>query len=143
MPPHSHIYPLSGMELGLLRKFLDNMLGKGFIRSSKSPGGAPVHFAKKKDGTLELCIDFRNLNKITQKDQYLIPLVTNLLDQLGSTNVYTKLYLCAGYYNVCITAGHKWKTAFQTQYGSFKFLVMLMGLTNAPTTFQAFMNHIF
>src|SRR5882724_8222751 len=80
---------------------------------------------------------------ITQKDRYPIPLVTNLLDQLGSAKVYTKLNLHAGYYNVCITVGHEWKTAFQTHYGSFKFLVMPMGLTNAPATFQAFMNHIF
>jgi len=142
-PPHSHIYPLSGTELGLLREFLDDMLGKGFIRSSQSPGGAPVLFAKKKDGTLRLCVDFRNLNKITRKDQYPIPLVTNLLDQLGSAKVYTKLDLRAGYYNVRIAAGHEWKTAFRTRYGSFEFLVMPMGLTNAPATFQAFMNHIF
>jgi len=88
-------------------------------------------------------VDFWNLNKITQKDRYPIPLVTNLLGQLGSAKVYTKLDLHAGYYNVRIAAGHKWKTAFQTRYGSFEFLVMPMGLTNAPATFQAFMNHIF
>src|SRR5467141_3794496 len=142
-PPHSHIYPLSGTELGLLREFLDDMLGKGFIRSSQSPAGAPVLFAKKKDGTLRLCVDFRNLNKLTRKDQYPIPLVTNPLDQLGSAKIYIKLDLHAGYYNVCVAAGHEWKTAFRTQYGSFGFLVMPMGLTNAPATFQAFMNHIF
>src|SRR5467141_3681163 len=119
------------------------MLGKGFIRSSQSPARAPVLFAKKKDGNLQLCVNFRNLNKLTRKDWYLIPLVTNLLDQVGSTKVYTKLDLCAGYYNVHVATGHKWKTAFHTQYGSFKFLVMPMGLTNAPATFQAFMNHIF
>src|SRR5882724_9652085 len=119
------------------------MLSKGFICSSQSPGSAPVLFAKKKDGTLRLCVDFRNLNKITQKDRYPIPLITNLLDQLWSMKVYTKLDLRAGYYNVCVTAGHEWKTAFQMHYGSFEFLVMPMGLTNAPATFQAFMNHIF
>ena len=112
MPPHSHIYLLSGTELGLLCKFLEDMLGKVFIQSSQSPGGAPILFAKKKDGTLRLCVDFRNLNKITWKDSYLIPLVTNLLDQLGSAKVYTKLNLCAGYYNVHVTVGHEWKTAF-------------------------------
>jgi len=74
--------------------------------------GAPVLFATKKDGTLQLCVNFQNLNKITQKDWYPIPFVTNLLDQLGSTKVYTKLDLCAGYYNIHITAGHEWKTAF-------------------------------
>src|SRR5882672_2615477 len=141
-PPHSHIYPLSGTELGLLREFLDDMLGKGFIRSYQSPAGAPVLFAKKKDGTLRLCVDFRNLNKLTRKDRYPIPLVTNLLDQLGSAKIYTKLDLQAGYYNVRVATGHEWKTAFCTQYGSFEFLVMPMGLTNALATFQAFMNHI-
>src|SRR5882724_11689143 len=119
------------------------MLGKGFIQLSQSPGSAPVLFAKEKDGTLRLCVDFRNLNKITQKDRYPNPLITNLLDQLGSAKVYTKLDLRTGYYNVCVTVGHEWKTAFRTHYSSFEFLVMLMRLTNAPATFQAFMNHIF
>src|SRR5882724_7529142 len=123
MPPHSHIYPLSYTELSLLHKFLDNMLGKGFIQSSQSPAGAPVIFAKKKDGTLQLCVDFWNLNKITQKDQYPIPPITNLLNQLGSTKVYAKLNLCTGYYNVQVTFGHEWKTVFQTCYGSLSGLV--------------------
>src|SRR5882724_11112891 len=91
--------------INLLREFLDDMLGKGFIRSSQSPGGAPILFVKKKDGTLRLCVDFRNLNKITWKDQYPIQLVTNLLDQLGSAKVYTKLDLHTGYYNVHVAAG--------------------------------------
>jgi len=73
MPPHSHIYLLSGTELSLLREFIDDMLGKA----------SSVLFAKKKDSTLRLCVDFRNLNKITKKDRYLIPLITNLLDQLA------------------------------------------------------------
>ena len=64
-PPHSHIYPLSDTKLGILQEFLDDMLGKGFIHASSSPGGTPVLFTKKKDGTLRLCVDFRNLNKIT------------------------------------------------------------------------------
>src|SRR5467141_1084275 len=85
-PLHSHIYPLSGTELGLLCKFLNDMLGKGFIQLSQSPAGAPVLFMKKKDGTLRLCVDFRNINKLTRKDRYPIPLVTNLLYQLGSAN---------------------------------------------------------
>ena len=142
-PPHSHIYPLSGTALSILQEFLDDMLGKGFIRASSSPGGAPVLFSKKKDGTLWLCVDFQNLNKITQKNRYPIPLVTNLIDQLGSAKIYTKFDLHAGYYNVRIASGHKWKTTFWTRYGSFKFLVMPMGLTNAPVTFQHFMNNIF
>src|SRR5882672_3969557 len=120
-PPHSHIYPLSGTELSLLCEFIDDMLGKGFIQLSQSPAGASVLFAKKKDGTLQLCVDFGNLNKLTRKDRYPIPLVTNLLDQLSSAKIYTKLDLHTGYYNVCVTTGHKWKTAFCTHYGSFEF----------------------
>src|SRR5882672_5616743 len=104
---------------------------------------APVLFMKKKHGTLRLCVNFRNLNKLTRNDWYLILPVTNLLDQLSSAKIYTKLDLRAGYYNVRVATGHEWKTAFHTRYGSFKFLVMPMGLTNAPATFQAFMNHIF
>src|SRR5467141_3189245 len=126
IPPHSHIYLLSGTELGLLCEFLDDMLGKGFIRSSQSPAGAPVLFAEKKGGTLRLCVDFRNLNKLTRKDRYPIPLVTNLLDQLGSAKVYTKLDLRAGYYNVRVAAGHEWKTAFRTRYGLL-WLVQIPG----------------
>src|SRR6266481_7005180 len=141
MPPYCNIYPLSGTELSVLHEFLDDMLSKGFIQASNSPVGAPVLFAKKKDGTLRLCVDFRKLNQITQRDQYPIPLVTNLIDQLGSAQIYTKFDLRAGYYNVHIAAGHEWKTMFRTCYGSFEFLVMPMGLTSA--TFQHFMNENF
>jgi len=141
MPPHSQTSTHSlAQSSGSLHEFLNDILSKGFIQSSQLPGGAPVLFAKEKDGTLRLCVDFQNLNKITWKDWYPIPLITNLLNQLGSAKVYTKLDLHAGYYNVCITAGNKWKTAFQMCYGSFEFLVMPMGLTNSPATFQAFMN---
>ena len=143
VPPYSHFYPWSGMGLGILREFLDDMLRKGFICASSFPGGTPVLFAKKKVGTLRLGVDFQNLNKITQKNQYPIPLVSNLIDQLGLVKIYTKFNLHTGYYNVCITSGHEWKTSFQTRYGSLEFLVMPMGLTNALATFQHFMNDIF
>ena len=76
------------------------MLGKGFIRASQSPGGAPVLFAKKKEETLRLCVDYRALNRITQKNKYPIPLIPNLIDQLKGANVYTKFDLRAGYHNV-------------------------------------------
>ena len=140
--PHGPIYPMSGVELETLREFLDDMLGKGFIRPSISPGGAPVLFAKKKDGTLRLVVDYRALNKITLKDRYPIPLIGNLIDQLKSAKIYTKFDLRAGYYNVRIKSGHEWKTAFRTRYGAFEFLVLPMGLTNSPATFQHFMNDI-
>ena len=100
VPPRGPIYPMSEVELKALREFLDDMLGKGFIRSSQSPGGAPVLFARNKEGTLRLVVDFRALNKITKKNRYPIPLIGNLIDQLRSAKIYTKFDLRAGYYNV-------------------------------------------
>jgi hypothetical protein len=142
-PPHGPIYPMSQTELQAVREYLEDMLGKGFIRSSSSPAGAPVLFAKKKDGGLRFCIDYRGLNRITRKNRYPLPLIGNLIDQLRQATVYTKLDLRAGYNNVRITPGEEWKTAFRTRYGSFEYLVMPFGLTNAPATFQHFMNDVF
>ena len=100
-------------------------------------------FAKKKDRSLRMCVDYQGLNRITRKNKYPIPLILNLIDQLKSANIYTKFDLCTGLNNVRITSGHEWKTAFRTRYGSFEYLVMPFGLTNAPATFQHFMNDIF
>jgi len=131
-PPHSHIYPFSGTELGLLCEFLNDMLGQGVHLIVAITRWCPSPLCEEEGWHLRLCVDFRNLNKITRKDRYPIPLVTNLLDQLGSVKVYTKLDLHAGYYNVRVAAGHEWKTAFRTHYGSFEFLVMPMDLPMLP-----------
>ena len=90
------------------------MLSKGFIRSYQSPGGAPVMFAKKKDGSLRMCVDYQRLNHIMWKNKYPIPLILNLIDQLKSANIYTKFDLHAGFNNVQIAPGHEWKAAFRT-----------------------------
>ena len=142
-PPYGPIYSMSETELKALREYLDDMLGKGFIRPSNSPAGAPILFAKKKDGSLRLCVDYRGLNAITRKNRYPLPLVGDLLDRLRSAKFFTKIDLRAGYNNVRISPGHEWKTAFRTRYGSFEYLVMPFGMTNSPATFQHFMNDIF
>lgn len=142
-PPHGPIYSMSEVELAALKEHLDTELGKGFIRASNSPAGAPILFAKKKDGSLRLCIDYRGLNKVTKKNRYPLPLIGNLLDRLRSAKVFTKIDLRAGYNNVRIAEGHEWKTAFRTRYGSFEYLVMPFGMSNSPATFQHFMNNIF
>jgi len=98
---------------------------------------------KKKDGSLQLCIDFRGLNKITKKDQYLLPLISNLLDSSRKARIYTKIDLQHAYHLVRIAKGDEWKTAFRTRYGAFEWSVMPFGLTNAPATFQRFMNDVF
>jgi len=134
---------LSKFEQEALKKFIDENLTNGFIRSMSSPHGAPVLFVKKKDGSLRLCVDFCGLNKITKKDRYSLPLISDLLDSLCKAHIYTKIDLRHVYHLVCIAEGDKWKTAFWTRYGAFEWSVMPFGLTNAPAAFQRFMNDSF
>ena len=108
-----------------------------------SPHGAPVLFTKKKDGGLRLCIDFRGLNKISKKDRYPLPFISDLLSTAGKAHVYTTIDLRHAYHLICIAEGNEWKTAFRTHYGSFEWLVMPFGLTNALAAFQRYMNDIF
>ena len=100
-------------------------------------------FICKKDGSLRLCVNFRGLNKITKKDRYPLPFISDLLSTAGKARIYTTIDLCHAYHLVHITEGDEWKTAFRTRYGSFEWLVMPFGLTNAPASFQRFMNDIF
>jgi hypothetical protein len=142
-PPPSRIYSLSQSELQALREFIDEHLALGFIRTSTSPHGAPILFVKKKDGSLRLCVDYRGLNKISKKDRYPLPLISDLLDSPGNARIYTKIDLRHAYHLVRIADGDEWKTTFRTRYGSFEWLVMPFGLTNAPAAFQRFINDVF
>ena len=114
-----------------------------FIRPSQSPGRAPILFTCKKDGSLRLCVDFCGLNKITKKDQYPLPHISDLLDSPHKAKIYSKIDLWHTYHLVRIQEGDKWKTAFWTCYSSFEWRVMPFRLTNAPTAFQCFMNDVF
>jgi hypothetical protein len=142
-PPLGPIYNTSEAEAEALQEFLKENLDRGFIRQSQSNCGAPVLFVKKKDGLLRLCVDWRGLNKITKKDRYPIPLIPNLLDRLRDSEIYTKIDLQGAYNLIRIAPGDEWKTAFHTRYSSFDFMVMHFSLTNAPATFQRFMNSVF
>jgi len=102
-----------------------------------------VLFVKKKDGSLRLCVDYRGLNRITRKDRYPILLITDLLDASKKARVYSKIDLRSAYHLVRITEGDEWKTTFHTCYGSYEWLVMPFGLSNAPSAFQHFMNELF
>jgi hypothetical protein len=141
--PVGSIYPLSEFKLKTLQKFIDENLKTGFICPSNSPFRAPVLFIKKKDGSLQPCVDFRWLNAITQKDKYSLPLTSELLETLSRAKVFIKIDLKHAYHLIWIAAGDKWKTAFHTRYGSFEWLVMPFGLTNAPGSFQRFLSGIF
>ncbi|KAJ8519009.1 hypothetical protein ONZ45_g4010 [Pleurotus djamor] len=142
-PPVGGIIPLSQAEQLTVKKFIDEHLGMGFIRSTNSPHGAPVLFAKKKDGSLRLCVDYRGLNKVTRRDRYPLPLIADLLDAPKKARYYTKIDLRHAYHLIRVREGDEWKTAFRTRYGSYEWLVMPFGLTNAPAAFQRFMNDIF
>ena len=112
------------------------MLDKGFIRPSTSPWGAPVLFAKKKDKTLRMCINYRQLNRVTIKNQYPLPRIDNLLDQLRGAQVYFKIDLCTGYHQLRVREVDIPKTVFGTRYGNLKFIVMPFGLMNTPAAFM-------
>ena len=139
-PPHWPIYNLLEHELKVLQEYIETVLNKGWIWPSTSPVGAPIIFVPKKDGSLWLCIDYCGLNSITVKNCYLLLLVSEILDRLSSTKIYTKLDLRDAYHCIWIKEDKKWMTAFWTRYRYFKYTVMLFRLTNAPATFQAYVN---
>jgi Reverse transcriptase (RNA-dependent DNA polymerase) len=141
--PAGSIYPLFKFELKTLQEFIDENLKTGFICPSNSLFRTPVLFIKKKNGSLRLCVDFRRLNAITQKDKYSLSLTSKLLDTLSRAKVFTKIDLKHVYYLIQIATRDEWKTAFHTHYGSFEWLVMPFGLTSAPGSFQRFLNGIF
>ena len=139
-PPYGPIYNLSHNELAELRRYIDDMLARGWIRHSTSPAGAPILFVPKKDGGLRLCVDYRGLNKVTIKNRHPLPLITETLDRLNGAKKFSKMDLKEAYHRIRIKEGDEWKTAFRTRYGHFEYLVMPFGLANAPATFQAYIN---
>ena len=136
-------YRMAPMELKELKSQLQELLDKGFIRPSVSPWGAPVLFVKKKDGTLRMCIDYRQINKVTVKNKYSLPRIEDLFDQLKGAGVFSNIDLRSGYYQLRVKEGDVPKTAFRTRYGHYEFLVMPFGLTNAPEAFMDLMNRVF
>ena len=141
-PTFGPIYNLSETELKVLREYLDENLQKGFIRPSTSPFGSPVLFVKKPDGSLRLVVDYRALNRITVKNRYPLPLISEMLDRLVGAKYFTKLDARNAYNTLRIAPGEEYKTAFRTRYGHFEYLVMPFGLTNAPASFQSFINDV-
>ena len=139
MTPHR----MTPVELQELRVQLQELLDKGFIRPSTSPWGAPVLFTKKKDKTLRLCIDYRQLNRVTIKNRYPLPRIDDLFDQLRGARVYFKIDLRTGYHQLRVGDTDIPKTAFRTRYGHYEFTVMPFGLTNALTAFMDFMHRVF
>ncbi|WVZ54227.1 hypothetical protein U9M48_005057 [Paspalum notatum var. saurae] len=135
-------YRMSGKEYDELKRQLDELLEKGLIRCSVSPWGAPVLFVKKRDGTMRLCIDYRELNAVTLKSKCPLPQIDDLLDQLKGARYFSKIDLRSGYHQMKIREEDIPKTAFVTRYGHHEFTVVSFGLTNAPAYFMNMMNLI-
>jgi hypothetical protein len=136
-------YKMGTPELKELQMQLEEILKKGYIRPSVSPWGAPVIFVDKKDGTLRMCIDFRQLNKVTIKNNYPFPTIDDLFDQLKGARIFSKINLRSSYHQVRIKEKYINKTTFQTKYRHYEFIVMPFGLSNAPTIFMCLMNGVF
>jgi hypothetical protein len=137
------IYPMTRSEDTALEKFLDEMVAKGYIRPSKSPYASPFFFVKKKDGKLRPVQDYRRLNSHTVRNRYPLPLIAQLISDLSSAHIFSKVDVRQGYNNVRIKKGDEWKAAFKTKFGHWEPLVMFFGLTNSPSTFQEMMNSIY
>ena len=135
-------YRLAPAEMQELSSQLQELLDKGFIRPSSSPWGSPVLFVKKKDGSFRMCIDYRELNKLTVKNRYPLPRIDDLFDQLQGASYFSKIDLRSGYHQIRVHEDDIPKTAFRTRYGHYEFLVMSFGLTNAPAVFMDLMNRV-
>ena len=119
------------------------MIDKDFIRPSASSWGVSVLFVRKNDGSLRLCIDYRQLNQVTLKSKYPLLRVDDLLDQLRGASVFSKVDLKSGYHQVRVREEDIQKIAFWTRYGHYEFVVMPFSLTNAPAIFMDLMNRVF
>jgi len=140
-PPFARKYrPMSIQEQEAVRKYIQEQLGKGFIRRGSSPAAAPVLLVRKPGGGIRVCVDYRELNNITIKNRYPIPLIAETLDRLAGAKIFSKFDVVAAFNQIRMKEGHEWLTAFNTRYGQFEYLVMPFGLCNAPGTFQSYIN---
>ncbi|GKE94420.1 putative reverse transcriptase domain-containing protein, partial [Tanacetum coccineum] len=135
-------YRLAPSEMQELSDQLQELADRGFIRPSTSPWGAPGLFVKKKDGSFRMCVDYQELNKLTIKNRYPLPMIDDFFDQLQGSSVYWKIDLRSGYHQLRVRDEDIPKTAFRMRYGHYEFQVMPFGLTNAPAVFMDLMNRV-
>ena len=141
--PHRPLYQLSPKELASTKSYVQDLLQKGKIRPRRSPYGAPLFFVKEGNKPLRGVVDYRGLNRITKRNNAPLPRSDEMFDMLGDARVFSKMDLKTGFHQIRIKPEHIEKTAFNTKYGQFEYLVMPMGLCNAPATFQSLMSRIF
>ena len=141
-PSWGLLYSMSQDELKVLKKYFEENLSKGFIRASSFPITSIMFFAQKSGGGLEFYVDYRQLNAMTIRKQYPLPLIKKTLERICKAKIYSKIDIIGAFNRLCIQQEEEWKTTFQTRYGLYEYLVMLFGLANAPSSFQNFINEI-
>jgi len=141
-PINTRAYPLSSQQLKEQAKQIAELLNKRLIQESTSSWGSPVLFVKKANGGWRMCVDYRGLNLKTRKNTYPLPLIQECIDQMGKATHMSTLDLTSGYWQIRVTGRDVPKTAFNTRYGKYEFLVMPFGLMNAPATFQTLINNV-
>lgn len=141
--PKPKVYPTPQKYQEALKQFIEDNLRKGFIRESSSPLASPLFFIPKPNGDLRPIIDYRGVNNITVKSQYPIPLMSAIVNQVASKNIYSSLDMKGAYNLVRVAEGDEWKCAFKTDQGLFEPLVLMYGLSGGPSTFQQYMNYVF
>ena len=138
----SPLHQYSAEELRACKKYLIENLNKGFISPSQAPFAAPILFARKANGGLRFCVDYRKLNALTRKDRYPLPLLDETLARIGKARIFTKLDIRQAFHRVRIDPESEDLTTFRTRYGCYKYKVVPFRLTNGPATYQRYMNDI-
>lgn len=142
-PPYRPVYKMSPLEMEEARRQIEELLAKGHTRPLKSPYGALILFARKKNGKLRMCIGYRALNDLTKKNRFPIPRIDEMLEKLRGSKYFSKLDLAFGCHQIRVAPANVEKTAFNMRHGHYEWLVMSFGMTNAPATFQTLMNEVF
>ena len=142
VPNSNAPYQMNILKLNKFKLQLQELIDTNYVRLSVSPWGAPVLFVKKKDGTLRLCIDYHQLNKMTIKNKYPLLCIDDLFDQICEAMIFSKIDLRSGYHQVRIKDEDILKNTFRTSYRHYEFIVMPCGITNASTTFMCLMNSV-